>query len=110
VADFYKPSLVIPIAFSLSKEAPEDVPMLARKNLRKELHRRRILSDVMTTLQKSFSPFLPENDSDRLLGTSEEVTSHVNYGNSRGALSLSKLEEKKGDEADVTYSKDDQPL
>lgn len=105
IADFYKPSIVIPIAFSLAHESTEDVPMLARKRLRSELHKKKVLRDIMITLQEAFSPYLPSTKGDRLIGLNSEAEGHANHANSKAIKALVNL--SLGDEADVTDSENE---
>lgn len=80
VADLYKPSIMIPLAFSLSKEKVEDVPSLVRKKLRKEIYSKSLMSDMFEFALEVFQPYTPENNEDRLIGQSSEVPGGINYG------------------------------
>lgn len=80
LADLYKVSIILPIAFSLAETKPESVPSEARRRLRTEITRARIMADIMRTLTEIFEPYCPKNEGDRLVGSREEVSGHVNYG------------------------------
>lgn len=79
LADLYKPSVTIPIAFQLADEDPDEVARLTRRELRKEIVARRLLGDLADFITDTFSPYLPEIDRDRLIGQYVEVEGHVNY-------------------------------
>lgn len=103
IADFYKPQLVIPLAFRLHDAPPEDVPKLIRRSLRSALHHGNVLSDIIDTLRDTFSEYLPSNTEDRLIGLQTEVVGHVNYANYRGNSQLNRIES----ETDAISDSDD---
>lgn len=84
LADLYKPSVTIPIAFSMSKEKPEDVARLTRKSLRKEISSKHMLKDMAQFVTDVFSDYLPTGDGDRLIGNFGDVDGHVNYSKDQG--------------------------
>lgn len=80
LADLYKPSVTIPLAF---EAASEDDPMAAlRKGVRVAIHKRNVLSGMLDALMSILAPHLPERDDDRLIADQGEVTGHTNYGSS----------------------------
>lgn len=79
LADLYKPSLSIPVAFSChsSSDLAEDV----RAGVRKELVKQQVLKGMLQTLMEVLTPHLPERDDDRLISDrGEEVEGHTQYG------------------------------
>lgn len=83
LADLYKPTVSIPVAFSMAHERQEDVPRLVRAKLREAFVARKLMRDVILFLTETFTPYLPEQEGDRLIGTSHEVEAHRNYGSGR---------------------------
>ncbi|MDO5752435.1 type I-E CRISPR-associated endonuclease Cas1e [Arthrobacter sp.] len=78
LADLYKPSVTIPLAFS---SAAEDDPMAAvRIGVRQAIHRKKILPEMVDALMTVLSPHLPDRDDDRLVGETTESSGHTNYG------------------------------
>jgi CRISPR-associated protein Cas1 len=79
LADLYKPTISIPIAFAASKE--EDVPTTVRKAVRTELVRQGVLKGMLAALMEVLNPHLPARDDDRLVADSEdEAIGHTQYG------------------------------
>lgn len=80
LADLYKPSLTIPLAFACAQE--EDVPLAVRKRMRKEIHQRNLLSEMLGIVMELLEPYLPGRDDDRLIGDrgETEVSGHTSYG------------------------------
>lgn len=81
LADLYKASVTLPIAFSCaSSENPvED----ARKKLRHALHSEHMLEGMLTSMMEILTPHLPSRDDDRLIDDSdEEAEGHTQYGDS----------------------------
>ncbi|MDY3049985.1 MAG: type I-E CRISPR-associated endonuclease Cas1e [Rothia sp. (in: high G+C Gram-positive bacteria)] len=79
LADLYKPSLSIPVAFAChqSVNLAEEV----RTGVRKELVKQQVLKGMIQTLMEVLSPHLPERDDDRLIvDRGEEVEGHTQYG------------------------------
>ncbi|MDY3128293.1 MAG: type I-E CRISPR-associated endonuclease Cas1e [Corynebacterium sp.] len=79
LADLYKPILTMPLAFACAdKEEPSEA---LRKELRREIHRRRLLKDMIQVLMEILTPHLPNRDDDRLIsGRGDEVSGHTQYG------------------------------
>ncbi|AWB82412.1 type I-E CRISPR-associated endonuclease Cas1 [Corynebacterium yudongzhengii] len=79
LADTYKPTVSIPLAF---KSSADTDPMAAlRRSLRDEIYRRDILKGMLATLMEILEPHLPERDDDRLIaGRGDEVDGHTQYG------------------------------
>lgn len=80
LADLYKPTLIIPEMFDLAHEPIEDIPKLTRLTLRRTIHNNNIMKDLSKFLIETFEPYTPENNEDRLIGVSDEVKAHKNYG------------------------------
>ncbi|MFW0110218.1 type I-E CRISPR-associated endonuclease Cas1e [Rothia sp. P13129] len=79
LADLYKPSLSIPLAFSFSSS--ENIAEDIRRAVRRELVRQNVLQGMVKTLIEVYSPQLPHRDDDRLISDrGEEVTGHTQYG------------------------------
>lgn len=79
LADIYKPSLSIPVAFACynSTNLAEDV----RTGVRKELVKQQVLKGMLQTLMEILTPHLPHRDDDRLISDrGEEVEGHTQYG------------------------------
>lgn len=79
LADLYKPSLSIPVAFAChnSTNLAEDV----RTGVRKELVKQQVLKGMLQTLMEVLTPHLPNRDDDRLISDrGEEVDGHTQYG------------------------------
>lgn len=79
LADLYKPSLSIPVAFAChnSKNLAEEV----RTAVRKELVKQKVLKGMLETLMEVLTPHLPERDDDRLItDRGAEVEGHTQYG------------------------------
>lgn len=78
LADIYKPTLSMPIAFQASSE---DQPLeYARRALRQQLYKKRVLGQMLQTLMEIFAPLLPEEDGDRLIDDDGDVAGHTQYG------------------------------
>lgn len=78
LADVYKPSVTIPIAF---RSAKEDEPVSwARTALRKKINELRILERMLEILMKILAPHLPERMDDRLVDDEGFVSGHTQYG------------------------------
>lgn len=79
LADLYKPSLTIPVAFACHNS--EDVAQEVRAGVRKELIRQDVLKGMLQTLMEILTPHLPERDDDRLISErGDEVAGHTQYG------------------------------
>lgn len=79
LADMYKPSISIPLVFSASHDA--DPVTSIRKKLRSEVHRHKVIVDMVATLQEILTPHLPSRTDDRLIGgNNREVAGHTQYG------------------------------
>lgn len=79
LADLYKPSLSIPVAFACHNNTnlAEDV----RTGVRKELVKQQVLKGMLKTLMEVLTPHLPNRDDDRLISDrGEEVDGHTQYG------------------------------
>lgn len=82
LADLYKPSITIPVAFACHNS--KDVTQDARTGIRKELVQQSVLKGMLETLTEILAPHLPERDDDRLISErGAEVAGHTQYG-SRG--------------------------
>lgn len=90
LADLYKPSIMVPLAFSMFEEDVEDVPQLVRRELRRKISQMRLMQDLSTFTLKLLEPYLPDRNEDRLIGLQDEVESHTNYANSRSDLDLNR--------------------
>lgn len=86
LADLYKPNIAIPAAFRLHDEEIEDVPRLIRSELRREIHKRDLMKDLSTFVIKTFEPYTPENNEERLIGLQSEVDGHVNYAEKKSEI------------------------
>lgn len=79
LADLYKPSLTIPLAFKHANR--EDYLAAVRRDMRKSLVKDRILAEMLSVLMEILEPHLPARDDDRLIGgRNNEVTGHTQYG------------------------------
>lgn len=79
LADLYKPTISIPLAFACAN-AQDPLPAL-RKQLRREIHRKNLLVDMLEVLTEVLTPHLPSRDDDRLVsGRGDEVAGHTQYG------------------------------
>lgn len=79
LADLYKATISIPLAFSLSKENPTDVPDLARKAVRKAIFKENVLLDLFGFLTSTFAEYADDTDL-MLIGQNGDVEAHKNYG------------------------------
>lgn len=78
LADLYKPTVTIPIAF---QSASNENPMVAvRTAVRAEINRRNILPGMLDSLMEVLTPHLPARDDDRVVADEGEVAGHTNYG------------------------------
>jgi len=79
LADLYKPSVSLPVAF---KAASEEEPLESvRKMMRKEIHGQDMLKQMLAILMEILEPHLPSRDDDRLIsGRGDEVEGHIQYG------------------------------
>lgn len=78
LADLYKASIVIPLVFSHAKD--EDPVTNIRRHLRREIHSRKIMAGMLEALMEVLTPYLPNRNDDRLIGDSDEVKGHIQYG------------------------------
>lgn len=79
LADLYKPTLSIPLAFSCADK--EDPPAELRRRMRGEIHRKNLLEEMLKVLMEILNPYLPERDDDRLVsGRGPEAEGHTQYG------------------------------
>lgn len=79
LADLYKPQVSIPLAFKCSRK--ENPLSELRKGMRQEIHRRKMLPDMLNVLMEILEPYLPDRDDDRLIaGRGDEVSGHTQYG------------------------------
>lgn len=79
LADLYKPTISIPLVFSLASH--EDSAAEIRRALRKEIHHRKLLRGMIEVLIEILTPYLPSRDDDRLIsGRGAEVAGHTQYG------------------------------
>lgn len=79
LADLYKPTLSIPVAFAChdSKNLAEEV----RTAVRRELVKQKVLKGMLEILMEVLTPHLPERDDDRLItDRGAEVEGHTQYG------------------------------
>ena len=80
LADWYKPLVVLPVAFGMADVPPDEVAREAIHRMRVEVINRRLMDDLFNTLTEIFEPYTPERDDDRLIGSRDEVDGHINYG------------------------------
>lgn len=79
LADLYKPSVSLPVAFKSAQD--EDPLSSVRKRMRKEIHRQEMLKEMLAVLMEILEPHLPSRDDDRLIaGRGDEVEGHTQYG------------------------------
>lgn len=79
LADLYKPTVSLPLAFQSASE-PNSLEFL-RRRLRQEIHRQDILKELVKVLIEILTPHLPIRDDDRLIsGRGDEVSGHTQYG------------------------------
>lgn len=79
LADLYKPTVSIPIAFQHAFEP--DFSQRIRQDIRGEIKNRKILANMLAVLMEILEPHLPMRDDDRLIGgKNREVAGHVQYG------------------------------
>ena len=79
LADLYKPTVSIPVAFAGSKE--DDPSAFVRREVRARIHRQEMLKNMLAVLMEILEPHLPQRDDDRLVaGRGEEVGGHTQYG------------------------------
>lgn len=79
LADLYKPSLSIQVAFAC--HSSENVAQDVRSAVRKELVRQKVLETMLQTLMTIYSPHLPGRDDDRLVSDGvDEAAGHTQYG------------------------------
>ncbi len=77
LADLYKPSVTIPLAFESAGE--EDPMATVRQGVRQAIHKQKILAGMVSTLMGVLSPHLPDRDDDRIVGDDAEASGHTNY-------------------------------
>ncbi|MDO4665076.1 MAG: type I-E CRISPR-associated endonuclease Cas1e [Actinomycetaceae bacterium] len=87
LGDLYKPSVVLPAAFSCYLVQGEGdnfdsakVASAARHKMRRELFRHGILPEMLAVTMGLFAPYLPSRDDDRIVDDEGEVPGHVQYG------------------------------
>ena len=79
LADLYKPTISIPIAFASSQK--EDPLAYVRREVRAQIFRKDMLKNMLTVLMEILEPHLPARDDDRLVaGRGAEVSGHTQYG------------------------------
>ncbi|SDU78615.1 CRISP-associated protein Cas1 [Arcanobacterium phocae] len=78
LADLYKARIVLPLVFSHAHD--EDPISEIRRDLRRQIHNKHILEDMLGTLMEILEPHLPNRDDDRLINDHGEVSGHVQYG------------------------------
>lgn len=80
LADLYKRTISIPAAFGAVNA--EDPVTAVRTAVRKEIHSRKVLEDMLSVLIQMLTTFLPERFDDRLVAdeNEEEVPGHTQYG------------------------------
>ncbi|MBM7824573.1 CRISPR-associated protein Cas1 [Arcanobacterium pluranimalium] len=79
LADLYKARIVLPLVFSHAHD--EDPVEAIRRDLRQQIHKRKIIADMIDALMVVLTPHLPNRDDDRLIDDGgEEVDGHVQYG------------------------------
>lgn len=79
LADLYKPTISIPIAFKYAFEP--DFSQQIRLAIRQEIKARKVLQNMLTALMEVLEPHLPIRDDDRLIGgKNREVAGHTQYG------------------------------
>lgn len=79
LADLYKPSVTIPVAFESSTQG--DPAKYVRRELRSRIHRENMLQEMLAVLMEILEPHLPQRDDDRLIaGRGEEAAGHTQYG------------------------------
>lgn len=77
LADLYKPTVTIPIAFRSAHA--EDVPMAVRTAVRSEIVRQRVLVGMLDSLMEVLRDHLPNRDDDTLIDDVGEVEGHKQY-------------------------------
>lgn len=80
LADLYKPTLSIPVAFRCAHESPEELPAAVRRAVRSELVRQKVLAGMLDALMEVLQPHLPRRNDDRLVDDAGEVPGHRLYG------------------------------
>ena len=79
LADLYKPTMTIPLAFSAT--TAEDPLIFVRRKIRAAIFEKHVVVRMLDALMQVLSPHLPRRDDDRLLGSvGEEVSGHIQYG------------------------------
>lgn len=79
LADLYKPTVSIPVAFAAHAEP--DPLAFVRSEVRTQIHRQDMLKKMLQVLMEILEPHLPERDDDRLIaGRGDEVLGHTPYG------------------------------
>lgn len=79
LADLYKPTVSIPVAFAGVKE--DDPLGFVRREVRARIHRQQMLKNMLAVLMELLEPHLPDRDDDRLVaGRGDEVAGHTQYG------------------------------
>lgn len=79
LADLYKPSVTIPIAFESASH--EDPMKFVRREIRSQILKQNMLSEMLAVLMEILEPHLPLRDDDRLVsGRGEEAAGHTQYG------------------------------
>lgn len=77
LADLYKPNVSIPLAFTAAAE--EDPLEYTRKRLRRYLHKKKVLGEMLRILMEILTPYLPASAGDRLLDDEGDVPGHKQY-------------------------------
>lgn len=78
LADLYKASTVIPIVFA---HAHDEEPLVGiRRDLRREINRKKIMAGMLDALMAVLSPHLPNREDDRIIDDAGEVSGHTQYG------------------------------
>ena len=79
LADLYKPTMTIPLAFSAT--TAEDPLIFVRRKIRAAIFEKHVVVRMLDALMQVLSPHLPRRDDDRLIGSvGEEVSGHIQYG------------------------------
>lgn len=79
LADLYKPTVSIPVAFAAHAEP--DPLAYVRREVRRQIHRQDMLKNMLEVLMEILEPHLPDRDDDRLVaGRGDEVVGHTQYG------------------------------
>lgn len=80
LADLYKRTIAIPAAFDAVNA--EDPATAVRVAVRKGIHSKSVLKDMLSVLMQVLAPLLPARDDDRLVGDADEdeAQGHIQYG------------------------------